>query len=289
MAVIALQVGTIRIQFTTGFESQGFAVDEVTGLSEYGEHKMGVPGSNDVTIKGSVLPGVNPIDIRAKIYASTNPYEQFTLLAIHSDGNKYQSLATISSIKCDNNANPCTITVNITRYSGWYGGAVVAINNKKERDGTERCFLNNSYPEGVLYGEFEFVSPVTYEIQLMSTFTQTELADSIVSIKIGSQSSIDVKLERLIPVIGSFSTGLNEGSIIRVTNGLDYHAYLFTAGRVFVLPVLGTVNSGMVQPSTNPSVSLEMTHWVEGVIESGLPENCFIEAVVKTRETFLTI
>lgn len=282
MGIIALLVGTIPISLTTGFEAQGFAVSEVTGLSEYGEHRMGIPGGNDVVIKGVVLPGFNPTDIRSQIYKSTNPYKQFILQAIHSSGYKYQSIASISSIKCDIHANPCTVTVTVSRHGGWYGGAVVAINEEEEP------VLNNDYREGVLYGAFEFISPVNLEIQLTTAFSETELANSILTINLGS-SSITVEFGRLLRVIGTFSTGLQMGSVIRIINGLDYYAYLYTAGRVFVLPVLGKVNNGMIPVSTNPSVSLELYHMENEKICDGLPENCSVEVVTQTRETFLTI
>lgn len=275
MGIIALLVGTIPISLTTGFEAQGFAVSEVTGLSEYGEHRMGIPGGNDVVIKGVVLPGFNPVDIRSQIYRSTSPYKQFILQAVHSSGYTYQSTASISSIKCDIHANPCTITVTIKRHGGWYGGAVVAMNEEGEP------FLDNVCREGILYGVFEFISPVSLEIQLTSVFSQTELADSILTINLSSSSSITVEFGRLLPVIGSFSTGLQMGSVIRIINGLDYYAYLYTAGRVFDLPVLGRVNNGMVPVSINPSVSLEL--------HTGFPNDCSVEVIVNTRETFLTI
>lgn len=275
MGIIALLVGTIPISLTTGFEAQGFAVSEVTGLSEYGEHRMGIPGGNDVVIKGVVLPGVNPVDIRSQIYRSTNPYKQFILQAIHSSGYTYQSIASISSIKCDVHANPCTITVTVNRHGGWYGGAVVAMNEEEEP------VLNNIYRDGILYGAFEFISPVNLEIQLTSAFSQTELADSILTINLGLSSSTTVEFGRLLPVIGSFSTGLQMGSVIRIINGLDYYAYLYTAGKVFVLPVLGRVDNGMVPVSINPSISLEL--------HTGFPDDCSVEVVVNTRETFLTV
>lgn len=265
MAVIALQIGTVPIQLTAGFESQGFTVTEVTGLSEYGEHKLGIPGSNEVTILGNILPGVNPVDIRAYMYGSVNPYEPFMIQAIHSNGHILQSTALISSIKCDVNANPCTITVTILRSGGWYGDFI----NKQ---------LDQDNEHDSLIGNFEFLSPVTLEIQLTSAFSQTELAGSTVKVIIGGTASITVDFQRLKPILAGLSVDLNEGSIIRVITSLDYHAYLLTAGRIFELPVLGNVDNGMVPVSTNPTVKLEAT--------MASPE-CSVDVVLKTRETFL--
>lgn len=267
MAIVTeLQIGTVPVLLTAGFEAQGFAVTEVSGLSDYGEHTMGTPGSVDVEIQGVILPGVNPVDIRAYFFSALNPYKPFILQAKYSDESSVQATAYLASVKCDIHAVPTSVTVSIRR-QGWFGQPV-------------RTMLNSSIPVGSLFGTFEFKAPVTLELVLTTNYTDTQLGASIIKVFIGAarESTIEVDLSRIRAMVGN--SGLLGGTIIRVVVSLDYHAYLLTPGRILPLPILGRVNNGMVPPSKNPKVELDL---------SGLPEGCSAYAVLTTRNTFLTI
>jgi len=265
MAVIALQVGSVSISLTKGFEEQGFAVTDITGLSEYGEHKMGVPGSNEIVISGVILPGANPVSVRSYLYGSMNPYKPFILQVFHNNGAQYQATAKIKSIRTDINSNPTGITVTLLKYGGWYGPPII----KQLSSGIQ----------DTLTGTFECVSPVALDIQLLSYFSPNNLTNSTFEITIGTTASIRAELGLVNPIIQSFSTGLNEGSIIRLDISQDYHATLLVYGRIYDLPVLGNVDNGMVPVSTNPVI----------LLTSSLPTGCLARVVFKTRQTFLTI
>lgn len=268
MNVTALKIGSVFINLSTGFEEQGFAVTEVTGLSDYGEHKMGIPGSTDVVITGVILPGASPMAIREYIYSSVNPYLPFMIEAIHGEnGPVFQALAAITSVKCRINEFPTSIVVTILRRTGWFGAPVIQELTSGESNPT------------IIPGSFEFESPITLEIQLKSYFSKTDLTSSHIIVSVGGGSSILIKFERIIPVLTGAFIGLFEGCIIRVTNSLDYHACLITEGRVFDLPVLGKVVSGMIPVSERPEV----------LLEQNLPPACSIGVVLTTRETYLTV
>lgn len=268
MSVIALKVGTVDISLEQGFEKQGFAVTEITGLSEYGEHKLGVPGSNEVAITGVILPGASPFSIRSYLYGSMNPYKPFLLQVFHR-GEAYplQTMAKIKSIKTDINASPSSVIVTLLRYGGWYSTPII------------KQLIPNT-PNDFIPGAFEFVSPITLSIQFLNYFSVADLTESTIRLEVGEISSITVDLKNLVSIISPFSSGLNEGVIIRIDSSLEYHSSLLVAGMLHDLPVLGRVISGMIPVSENPIVRLNT---------DTLPSGCNVGVVLQTKETRLTI
>lgn len=269
MAVIALQIGNIDISLTEGFEKQGFAVMEVSGLSEYGEHNMGVPGSNDVVISGVVLPGTSPSYIRNYIYTSINPYEPFVLQATHDDGNALQATAYVKTVGWDVNASPTTVSITIVRQSGWFGDPC-----RKILSGSG---VSVSEPQ-TLVGVFEFVAPLSIDIQLKKQFSNIDLLASKLDVYVGvepKRSRVQVDFSRLRNM---FPNGLLKGSVIQITTDLNYQAHLFSGERIHSLPVLGVVEIGMVPTSTNPPIT----------ISTNMPEHCELQVIVQSRQTFLT-
>ena len=267
MSVIALKVGTVDISLTQGFERQGFAVTEITGLSDYGEHKMGVPGSVEVVITGNILPGADPVSIRSYLYGSMNPYKPFILQVFHR-GAEYpiQTMAMFKSFKPDINSIPSSIVVTLLRYGGWYIEPIIKQLTPN--------LINDS-----ITGVFEFVSPITLEIQLLNYFSMSNLENAKITVEVGGVSSIGLELRKLLSIIEPFSSGLNEGTVIRVDSSLEYHSSLLIAGRSYDLPVLGRVVSGMIPACINPSVRLITT----------LDQGCSIGVILQTRQTRLTI
>lgn len=269
MPITALRVGSFNISFTEGFEQQGFAVLDVTGLSDYGEHIMGVPGSTDITITGLILPGVSPVELRAAIYSSLNPYKQFLIEATYtkagSPNNYYQATARIISVKCNVNEVPASITVSLTRLSGWVGEPIIKIIEEGDN---------------VIPGVFEFVAPFTLEIQLKSFFSLVDMETTYLRVSSGDTMSLTVAFDKILPIIVNSVVGLFDGSIIRIVTGLDYHACLITDGDIIDLPVIGPVTKGMLPISVNPIITLEIV---------GLPSTCSLEVALSTRKTYLTI
>ena len=268
MSVTALKVGTVDISLAQGFERQGFAVTEITGLSDYGEHKLGVPGSVEVVITGVILPGASPVSIRSYLYGSMNPYKPFVLQAIYRgrEGHPVQTMGRIKSIKTDIHSVPSSIVVTLLRYGGWYTEPVI-----KE--------LTPNLLNDTITGAFEFVSPITLEIQLLTYFSATNLSHTELTVSVGGVSSIGINLENVKSIIAPFSSGLNEGTIIRVDSSLEYHSSILIAGKAYDLPVLGRVVSGMVPVSVNPSVRLN----------AELDQECELGVILKARQTQLTI
>lgn len=269
MPVTALRIGSFNISFTEGFEEQGFAVTDVTGLSDYGEHTMGVPGSTDITITGLVLPGVSPVELRAAIYASLNPYKQFLIEATYKKAglpnSYYQATARLISVKCSVNEVPTSITVSLTRLSGWFGEPLI-------QEITEG--------KNIISGIFEFVAPFTLEIQLTSFFSLADMETTCIKVSNGDTMSIMVVFDKIIPIIANSATGLFDGTIIRIVTGLDYHACLIIDGDIIDLPVMGPVTKGMIPVSVNPTITLE---------KIGIPSACSLDVVFTTRKTYLTI
>lgn len=266
MRVARLKVGSVNISLSKGFETQGFAVVDVTGLSDYGEHKMGVPGSGDISIKGVVLPGVSPVDIRRYLYGSMNPYNPVMIEAIYDNGESRQTVGRISSMKCGVNDWPTSIEVTIRRSGGWYGRPVMAA-------------LDSVTTQTELVGTFEFRSPTTVELQFTSYFSLEELNRSVAKIWIGDEGLIEMDFSRVVSTIARSTNGLASGSLIRLDVSLDYSAELVYSGFSRRLPVLGDTSKGMVPPSKDPVVRAEFT----------TPSDKTIKALVKSRETYLMV
>jgi hypothetical protein len=270
MSVSQIKIGTVDISFDNGFEKQGFAVTEVTGLSDYGEHKMGVPGSAEVVITGIILPGADPASIRSYIYGSIDPYKPFMLQVYHRGSTSpIQTMGRIKSIKSDINSTPTSISVTILRYGGWYTEPLI-----KE--------LTSNSIDDFIDGIFEFRAPLIVDIELLSYFSIADLNKFSLRIIIEEISYIQVDFKNIIPtIIHKNFTGLNEGSIIRIDLSLEHHVSLIVSGRIYDLPVLGKVVYGMIPPSIKPRVRL--------IIEKETIPDKNIGVVLKARQTQLTI
>ena len=277
-----IAIGSFEILLNENFEKQGFAVTDIEGLSEYGEHFMGVPGNTTVTLDALVLPGTNPVTLRRDIYEKISGYKRYSLKVYYMEEGSESVAETavlLKSIKFNIHEVPCSFAIELSRFGAWYGdvktGELVDIVNAQNKTiNLERAV-------------FECKSPISIDLIFKNGAPPGLLSNEDAKIVIETSGGIfiEILMTRIWSVI--HSGGLPEGSFIYLNTSQDYSAVLYYYDSFVNLPILGATRNAMITP--NLSQNGQIPPLIFKVSVENIPSDIDIDIRVTTRESYLTV